>query len=100
MEIPGARWIIAGFGLLTCVLIAVYVVKGFRDMALGHDQDSTSYLEEFQRLRDEGKLNKDEYDRLKKNLPQHLAGSLNAKQPVVSNDDPGDPEFVELNENE
>ena len=102
MEIPGARWIVAGFGLITCILIAVYVVKAFRDMALGNSQSTTSYLEEFQRLRDEGKLDKEEYDRLKKSIPQELIPDVDGKTKPdqLGQADSGEPKFVELRDNE
>lgn len=99
MEIPGARWIVAGFGLITCILIAVYVVKAFRDMALGNNADTPSYLEEFQRLRDEGKLNSEEYDRLKKLIPKKIITktTTNLSEDRASMDEP---KFVEIRDNE
>ncbi len=102
MEIPGARWIVAGFGLITCILIAVYVVKAFRDMALGNSKPTTSYLDEFQRLRDEGKLDNDEYERLKKSIPKTLIPDIESKSPLEPpvQSEAAEPKFVELRENE
>jgi hypothetical protein len=70
MEIPEARWIVALAGLVICAATAYYVVKLFRDMAIGHREDPASYITEFQRLRDEGKLDDEEYSRLAKSIPK------------------------------
>ncbi len=76
LEIKEARWIVAFFGLVTCILVGVYVVKKFRDMALGGGTETISHLTEFQRLHEAGKLNQDEYDRLKKTIPKNITASV------------------------
>lgn len=76
MEIPGARWIVAIAGLLIGLFVAYYVVKLFRDMALGRVEDPTSYITDFQKLRDEGKLDQEEYSRLSKVIPKQTMPEL------------------------
>lgn len=76
MEMREARWIVALFGLAVCVTVAVYVVKRFRDMAIGGSGDTVSHLTEFQRLHEEGKLDKEEYDRLKSTIPRNISESV------------------------
>ena len=80
MEIPEARWIVAVSGLVICVAVAFYVVKLFRDMALGGREDSASYITDFQRLRDEGKLDDEEYSRLTKAIPKDVTTKLGNQQ--------------------
>ena len=60
MEIPEAKWIVLIAGLAIVVCSGFYIVKLFRDMALGGSSDPTSYITDFQKLRDEGKLNDEE----------------------------------------
>ena len=72
MEIPEARWIVAISGLVICVAVAFFIVKLFRDMALGNTEDPAGYLTDFQRLRDEGKLDEEEYSRLSKAIPKEV----------------------------
>ena len=70
MEMQEARWIVAITGLVVGVSVAFYFVKLFRDMAIGGGEDPTSYISEFQRLRDEGKLDDEEYARLSQAIPK------------------------------
>ena len=67
-------------GLVVCVAVAFYVVKLFRDMALGGREDPASYITEFQRLRDEGKLDDEEYSRLTKAIPKDVVTKLGNQQ--------------------
>ncbi|MFT5302331.1 MAG: hypothetical protein ACI87E_003788 [Mariniblastus sp.] len=69
-----ARWIVAITGLIVCVAVAYYVAKLFRDMALGNKDRPTNYISDFQRLREEGKLNDDEYSRLARAIPSDALG--------------------------
>ena len=73
MAIREARWIMAAAGLLVVLLVGFYVFKLLRDMALGNTSfgsaESTDFLTEFQKLRDEGKVNDEEYKRLKQSIP-------------------------------
>ena len=79
MEIREARWIVALSGLVICVAIAYYVVKLFRDMATGKSLEPANYISEFQRLRDEGKLDEEEFSRLAKSIPKPIPESLKVK---------------------
>ncbi len=72
MEIREARWIVIISGLVICVSIAYYVVKLFRDMATGKSMESANYISEFQRLRDQGKLDDEEFSRLAKSIPKAI----------------------------
>lgn len=76
MEIPEARWIVAITGLVIGLAVAFYFVKLFRDMALGNSEDPTSYITEFQKLRNEGKLDEEEYSRLAKAIPKQTLAEL------------------------
>ena len=64
-----ARWIVAIAGLVVCVATAYYIAKLFRDMALGKTESPSSYISDFQRLREEGKLDDEEYEQLTKAIP-------------------------------
>ena len=86
MEIPEARWIIAIAGLVIVSIIAYYIVKLFRDMALGAAREPVSYISDFQRLRDEGKVDDEEYARLTEAIPKE--GDVS--ELVFKPDDPGD----------
>ncbi len=72
MQDPATRWIVAIFVLISVILVAVYVAKWFRDLAIGGGLESVSHLSEFERLHAEGKLNADEYQRLKKTIPLNI----------------------------
>ena len=81
MEIPEARWIVAIAGLVTCVCVAYYFVKFFRDMALGESSsEPISIMTEFQKLRDEGKLDEEEYSKVKQTIPKQLPDELKDKK--------------------
>ena len=56
MEIPEARWIVWFTILLIAIIIAVYVAKIFRDMAVGENVTTGDLFSDFDRLRNEGKL--------------------------------------------
>ena len=79
MDIPEARWIVALAGLIICVATAYYVVKLFRDMAVGQRAEATNYIAEFQRMRDEGKLDDEEYSRLAESIPKAEMPSLGSQ---------------------
>lgn len=72
MEIQEARWFIAFIGLVVCLIIAYYFIVLFRNMAIGESTHPTDYITEFQRLRDEGELNDEEYTRLAQAIPKHM----------------------------
>jgi len=65
-DIPGANWIIGIAGLIISILVAYYFVKLFRDMAMGGGtpEEPTDILNEFRRLRDQGTLDDEEFERL------------------------------------
>jgi len=73
MEIPGAGWIVGISGLVIFVLISYYILSLIRNMALGKTEDPASYISEFQRLRNEGKLDDEEYERLAKVIPKDVS---------------------------
>jgi hypothetical protein len=70
MEIPEARWIVILSGLVIFVAVSYYVVKLFRDMATGKSSEPSDYISEFQKFRDEGKLDEEEFSRLAKSIPK------------------------------
>ena len=69
MQIPEARWIAIIAGLIILVAIAYYVLKFLREMAIGGEANPTDFIGEFQKLRDEGKLDDDEFSRLAHSIP-------------------------------
>jgi hypothetical protein len=91
MEIREARWIMTVAGLVVIVLVGFYVFKLFRDMALGNASfgpaESADFLTDFQKLRDEGKLNDDEYARLKQSIPTVRPGHTDSTSLDESNED-------------
>jgi len=73
MAIPGAPWIIWTSVLVSLVLIAVYVVGLFRNLAIGEgDADENDHLSEFRKLRDQGLIDDEEYKRLTSVVPLPL----------------------------
>jgi len=69
MAVPGANWVVAIFLLLSLLLVAIYVAKSFRDLATGRNEiDTSSHFADFEKLRSEGKLDEEEYKRLKEAL--------------------------------
>lgn len=79
MEIPEARWIVAITGLVMGLAIGYYFVKQFRDMALGRVEDPASYITDFQKLRNEGKLDEEEYSRLAKAIPKQTLSETDSQ---------------------
>ena len=79
MAVREAQWIAAAAGLLVVLLVGFYLFKLVRDMALGNTSfgsaESTDFLTEFQKLRDEGKVNDEEYKRLKQSIPNVRSGN-------------------------
>ena len=71
MEIPEARWIIWLTLLVIFVMVGGYVAMYFRGQAKGIAQEPTDYLSDFQKLKDEGKLDEEEFGRLKQAIPKH-----------------------------
>jgi len=73
MAIREARWLVTVVGLVVILLVGFYLFKLVRDMALGNSSfgstESTDFLSEFQKLRDEGKVNDEEYKRVKQSIP-------------------------------
>ncbi len=73
IQIPEARWIIAGTILLFVVSISIYIAFFFRNLALGigESEDSSELLSDFRQMRNEGQLNDLEFSRLKEVLPSN-----------------------------
>lgn len=78
IAIKEAQWIATAAGLLVVLLVGFYLFKLVRDMALGNTSfgsaESADFLTEFQKLRDEGKVNDEEYKRLKQSIPNVRSG--------------------------
>ena len=92
MAIQEARWLLAAVGLLILLLVGFYVFKLVRDIALGNASfgpaESTDFLTEFQKLRDEGKVNDEEYKRLKQSIPNvHSEDKGSTSNEGSANDD-------------
>ena len=68
MALPGAGWVVSTFGLVSSILIAVYVVKWFRDLAIGVGNEPVSHLAEFERLYAAGTIDEDEFKRQERYL--------------------------------
>ncbi len=65
MSNPYASRIVAIAGLIILCFTAYYFVMLFRDMATGgRPSEPTDYISDFRRLRDEGKLDDEEFKRL------------------------------------
>lgn len=77
-KIAGA--VISLFLLVCLILVAVYVVSWFRNLAVGKEAD-TNPMAEIERLRGEGKISTFEYHRLK----QATARSLSTQSFVANN---------------
>jgi hypothetical protein len=73
---PVANWVVMIFLLICSILIAVYVVGWFRNLALGRDQEPLNPLAEIERLKGEGKIDFVEYQKLKKSAAQTLSDTL------------------------
>jgi len=73
MEIQEVRWIIGLAGLAILICVGYYCVKIFRDMIFGGiSQDPSAFLTDFQKMRDEGKLDDEEFSQLKKTIPNQV----------------------------
>jgi len=72
MEIPEARWIVWLTILVILILVAIYVVMYFRGQATGRGIETTDYLTEFEKLKEQGKLDEEEFSRLKSVIPRHI----------------------------
>lgn len=69
MAVPGANWVVAIFLFICVLLVGFYFVKNCRDLAMGKiDSGESSHFTDFEKLRSEGKLDEDEYKRLKEAL--------------------------------
>lgn len=79
MDIPEARWIVWGTLLLTLIIVAVYIAKKFRDMALGGGLGSSELLPDADQLRNTGLLNEDEYKKIKTTIAEQ-------RQEIVKNE--------------
>jgi len=89
MQIPEARWIAIVAGLVILVAIAYYVLKSLREMAIGGESPPTDFIGGFQKLRDEGKLDDDEFSRLAHSIPKDsssLSSSLETETEAGSSD--------------
>ena len=73
MEIPEARWIFWLTILVIAVTVAIYFAKMFRDMATGRNVATEDMLSNFERLRSEGKLDEEEYTKLKTTIRESQA---------------------------
>lgn len=71
MAIPEARWVIWLSVLAILIVIAIYVVTYFRGQATGQSSERIDYLSEFEKLKEQGKLDEEEFGRLKSVLPRH-----------------------------
>ncbi len=72
MQIDEARWVVWLTLLLILVLIAIYVALYFRNLALGINDGSSEDLSMFRKLKDEGKLDEQEFSDLKAAIPTDL----------------------------
>ena len=71
MEIAEARWIVWFTVLLVAIITATYFAKMFRDMAVGQNVATEDLLSDFDRLRNEGKLNEEEFKKLKSTIREN-----------------------------
>ena len=67
-EIEGAGWVIGVVGALIIGWVGYYVIMLFRGMATGVTQ-STDLLNEFEQLKQQGKLSDDEFERVRASTP-------------------------------
>ena len=91
MAIREARWVMAAAGLLVLLLVVFYLFKLVRDMALGSTtanlNESADFLTEFKQLRAEGKLNEEEFARLKQAIPTAQSDREKSAPPKESAND-------------
>lgn len=91
MAIREAQWIMAAAGLLVLLLAGFYLFKLVRDMALGNTSfgpaESADFLTDFQKLRNEGKLNDEEFARLKQAIPTVHSGRKDSSTPAEPTSD-------------
>jgi len=79
MTMPEARWIIWITCLAISILVAVYVVTLFRNMAIGTTEISEDPLMEFRRLRDEGKMDDKEFASVKSVMLENKSDGADLK---------------------
>ena len=90
MQIPEARWIAIVAGLVILVAVAYYVLKSLREMAIGGEASPTDFISDFQKLRDEGKLDDDEFSRLAHSIPKAPISSSSKTEAEVESDSKND----------
>ncbi len=90
MEIREARWVVWITILVIAILVAVYVAKGFRDMAFGGGSSDDEPLSDVEKLKQSGFILDEEYDAMKNNVAQQTL----KKTASVPQDDA--PKFKEL----
>lgn len=76
LDDPIGKWIIWLTLLLILIVIAVYITKWFRDLAVGGSNEGLGQWSEFERLFAEGKLSQWEYRRLKSTVPKRMADEM------------------------
>jgi hypothetical protein len=79
MNDPVAKWVVIIFLLISLILSAIYVAKWFRDLAIGGQDFASSIshnLAEIEKLYAERKISTEEYQRLKKVVPQQLVAKM------------------------
>ena len=69
MTIPEARWVIWVTILVILLVVAIFFAKMFRDMAFGGGgEPSARMLSDFEELRDQGKIDDEEFTKLKQTI--------------------------------
>jgi hypothetical protein len=67
---PEARLVVAVAGLAILVTVGLYVVLRVRGVAMEEMPDALEHLSEFRRMRDEGAIAEEEYQRLKQTVAE------------------------------
>lgn len=88
MAIPGVPFVVWGTVLLMLLAIAWYVVSRFRGLLYETVPDRDAYLGTFRDLRDQGLLEEDEYQRLKRRV---RGGPDKPAEAVATGEAGGDP---------
>ncbi len=76
-EIPAARLIVGIAVLASLVLILFYVIKKVRGMALGKERaDFSEHLSEFRQMYEEGKLDEQDFKRVKEQITKQATSGM------------------------
>lgn len=81
MSMAAARWVVWGTVLLMLIAVAWYVIGRLRGLMYESIPEPQSYLGTFQELREQGLLEEEEYQKLRKALSPNRTDLVRGREP-------------------